>query len=80
MFSKREISKPTRVSVRASNNTGQNEKLSIQYFSQLLDIETVCDFAHKNLKKECEDSTEMVKDLRDDEWKYSFPFPINTKY
>lgn len=69
---------PTRKTARATrSNDGQ---LSIQYFIQVLDNDTVCKNALHALKRENEDMTKWIQELNEDEWKYKFDIPIITKY
>lgn len=69
---------PTRKTVRATRST--DGQLSMQYFIQVLDNDSVCRNALHMLKRDNMDMTKWIKDLNDDEWKYKFDIPILTKY
>ena len=62
---------------RPKDNEGQ---LSIQYFSQLLDIETVCYNALRSLRNDDSFNNQFVEDLQSNEWMYKFDVPISIKY
>lgn len=70
---------------RSLHTTGRISKpkdgqYNLQYFSQVLDIETICSNALRNLKNDEKINENWTNDLLAEEWKYKFDIPIITKY
>lgn len=60
--------------------TANQEKYTIQYFQQLIDIETVCENALRSLRLEVEEHNDILEKIHEEEWKNQFDIPIFTKY
>ncbi|KAK8847996.1 hypothetical protein M9Y10_019048 [Tritrichomonas musculus] len=65
---------------RASIAKPKDGQLSLQYFSQLLDIDTICSNALRSLRSDDKLNDQWTKDLLAEEWKFKFDVPISTKY
>ena len=70
------VAKAARTSVRSSSQ----DKLNLNYFQQLIDVETVCENALRTLKAEIEENKELPEVIQEEEWKSQFDVPIVTKY
>lgn len=65
---------------RVSIGKPKDGQLSLQYFSQLLDIDTVCLNALRSLRNDDKRNDQWTNDLLAEEWKFKFDVPISTKY
>lgn len=54
--------------------------MSLQYFIQVLDIDTVCQNALRNLRMDNENSDKWIQKLQQDDWMYKFNPPITMKF
>jgi hypothetical protein len=52
----------------------------LQYFTQLLDIDTICLNALRNLRAEDKENTKWMAALQEDEWMFKCAVPITVKY
>ncbi|EAY14321.1 hypothetical protein TVAG_026420 [Trichomonas vaginalis G3] len=68
-----------RTTTRNSQTTNQ-DKYTIQYFQQLIDIETVCENALRSLRLEVEENNDILQKVQEEQWKNQFDIPIFTKY
>jgi hypothetical protein len=71
------IMRPGRSSVTRIPTDGQ---ASMQYFSQILDTETVCVNALRALRAENAEDSKWIASLREDEWMFKCTIPIPVKY
>jgi hypothetical protein len=69
-------SKPARTTVR---NSGDNPA-TLQYFTQILDIDTVCSNALRNLRADDQQHNKWLADVQKDEWMFKYNVPIRVKY
>ena len=72
---------------RAARSTAHNtfskaneHQLNLQYFTQLLDIDTICNNALRSLRMDEEPKQNFIDNLQTDEWKYKFDFPVTVRY
>ena len=79
-FRRRGNSRQTKIQIRQNSNDVNNEKLTLSYFKQLLDIETVCEISFRNLKNSIDENNNLINEIKKDDWKYNFNIPINIKY
>ena len=77
---KKTKSRTIRTSARVSIGRPSDGQLSLQYFSQLLDIDIVCINALRTLRNDDKQNDQWVNNLLADEWKFKFDVPITTKY
>ena len=56
------------------------DRYNINYFQQLIDVETVCENALRALKMEVDESKELTELIEEEEWKSQFDVPIVTKF
>lgn len=71
-----------RITHRQMNKAmGRNEgQLSISYFTQILDIETVCSNALRKLRNDESFEKQFTENLQANEWMYKFDMPLQVKY
>lgn len=71
----------SRTTVRSAARVGQqNSQTGIQYFRQVLDIETVCANALRSIRQENNSNEKWLDEIMKDEWMYSFDVPIKIKF
>ena len=68
--------KAARTAMRASSQ----DKINLNYFQQLIDVETVCENALRALKMEMAENKELPDIIQEEEWKSQFNVPIITRY
>ncbi|KAH0789086.1 hypothetical protein GPJ56_006991 [Histomonas meleagridis] len=73
-------SRSSRYPARSAIFKANEGQLNLQYFSQLLDVDTICSNALRTLRMDEEPNQKFVESLQNDEWKYKYDFPIITKY
>ena len=56
------------------------DRYNLNYFQQLIDVETVCENALRSLKMEVDENKELSDLIAEEEWKSQFEVPIVTKY
>ena len=64
----------------AMRNSAQDNKLTLNYFQQLIDVETVCDNAYRALRIEVAENKDLPEIISEEEWKSQFNVPIITRY
>jgi hypothetical protein len=69
--------RPVRSSLTRIPSDGQ---ASLQYFSQILDTETVCVNALRALRAENKEDSKWIASLREDEWMFKCTTPVSIKY
>jgi hypothetical protein len=52
----------------------------LQYFTQLLDIDTICLNALRTLRAEDKENTKWMTTLQEDEWMFKCTVPVTVKY
>lgn len=65
---------------RVSIGKQKDGQLSLQCFSQLLDIDTVCFNALRTLRNDNKQNDQWTNNLLSEEWKFKFDVPISTKF
>jgi hypothetical protein len=69
--------RPVRSSLTRLPSEGQ---VSLQYFSQILDIDTVCVNALRTLRVENKEDSKWLAGLQEDEWMFKCSTPVSVKY
>ena len=69
-----------RRSARQAQRPTEDGQMSLQYFIQVLDIDTVCQNALRNLRMDNENSDKWIQRLQQDGWMYKFNPPIAMKF
>ena len=64
----------------AMRQSSQDNKLTLNYFQQLIDVETVCENALRSLKIEVAENKDLPECITEEEWKSQFNVPIITRY
>lgn len=67
-------------SLAPRQNDALEGRKTLSYFLQVLDVDTVCNNALRKLKEDIANDTSISEQLSQDDWRYSFSVPINTKY
>jgi hypothetical protein len=70
------VSKPARTALHPIPE-GQ---VSLQYFSQILDIDTVCSNALRTLRASAQENHEWIAKIQEDEWMFKCSVPVSIKY
>lgn len=69
-----------RRSARQVQQPSEDGQMSLQYFIQVLDIDTVCQNALRSLRMENENNDRWIQALQQDDWMYKFEPPISVKF
>lgn len=69
-----------RRSSRQAQRPTEEGQMSLQYFIQVLDIDTVCQNALRNLRMDNDNNDKWVQALQQDDWMYKFDPPITVKF
>ena len=70
----------TTKSARSALRPQVQDRYNLNYFQQLIDVETVCENALRALKMEVDESKELTELIEEEEWKSQFDVPIVTKF
>ena len=68
--------KAARTALRSSSQ----DKFNLNYYQQLIDVETVCENALRALKLEVAENKDLPEIIQEEEWKSQFDVPIITRY